>query len=126
MNRKIKEYLEYRKNMKTARRALAAAAAALLPAAQDAALKGSGVIHFIIRLSDAAKDISGERLVKLVLSEVSAALRSDNGRILEILSYMAALDPKDIRKILMHSAVETMPDNTGSMQTHRKDGDSNG
>lgn len=110
---KIKEYLEYRKNRKTAKRTLVRIAAALLPAVQNTAEKSSDIINFIIRLAGASKDINGERLVEMVLGEISSALQSDNGRMLETLTYMAALSPEDIRRILIHSAVETMPDNTG-------------
>ena len=46
--------------------------------------------------------------------EELTALLSDGKRILEILTYMAELTPEDIRKILIHSAVETMPDNSGN------------
>ena len=45
----------------------------------------------------------------MVLNEVSNALQTDNNRIIEILSYMANLSPQDIQKVLVHSAVETMP-----------------
>ena len=78
MIEKIKEYLEYRKNKKTAKRALVRIAAALLPAVQDTAEKGSDIINFIIRLAGTSKDMNGERLVEMVLSEVSDALQSDN------------------------------------------------
>ena len=114
MIEKIKEYLEYRKNKKTAKRALVRIAAALLPAVQDTTEKGSEIINFIIRLAGASKDLNGERLVEMVLSEVSDALQSDNEHLIEILSYMATLNPEDIRKVLIHSAVETIPDNSGS------------
>lgn len=45
----------------------------------------------------------------MVLNEVSTALQTDNNRIIEILTYMANLQPEDIQKILVHSVVETMP-----------------
>lgn len=105
--------MKYRKNKKTAKRALVRIAATLLPAVQDTAEKGSDIINFIIRLAGASKDINGERLVEMVLGEISSTLQSNNGRMLETLTYMAALSPEDIRRILIHSAVETMPDNTG-------------
>ncbi len=43
-----------------------------------------------------------------------AALLSNTGRVLEILKYMAELTPEEIRRILTHAAVETMPDNSGN------------
>lgn len=49
-----------------------------------------------------------------------AALLSDGKRILEIFTYMAGLKPEDIQKILIHSAVETMPDSPGSDTRQQK------
>ncbi len=124
--KKITEYLEYRKNKRTAKRALVRLAACVLPAIGDTAVKGADIIKFVIRLTSAAKDMNGERLVEMVLSEVSDALQSDNEHIIEILTYMAALNPEDIRKILIHSAVEAMPDIAGGGIRKLKDGDDNG
>ena len=98
----------------------------VLPTVQDTAQKGSDIINFIIRLAGASKDLNGERLVEMVLSEVSNALQSDNEHLIEILSYMATLNPEDIRKVLIHSAVETIPDNIGGGILTQKDGDDNG
>lgn len=125
MMKKITEYLEYRKNRRTAKRALVRLAVYVLPAVGDTALKGADIIKFIFRLAGAVKDMNGERLVEMVLSEVSAALQSNNEHIIEIFTCMAALNLEDIRKILIHSAVETMTDNTGGVQKS-KDGDNNG
>lgn len=48
-----------------------------------------------------------------ILGELTALLL-DGKRILEVLTYMAELTPEDIKKILIHAAVETMPDSPGS------------
>lgn len=79
MLNKIKEYLEYRRNTKIVKRELTKIAAATLPAVRSA------------------------------LNEVSAALHTDNNRIMKILTYMSELSPEDIQKILVHSVVETLP-----------------
>lgn len=50
----------------------------------------------------------------LPAAEELTALLSEQKRILEMLTYMAGLTPADIKKILVHSAVETMPDSSGS------------
>ena len=47
----------------------------------------------------------------LPAAEELTALLSDGKRILEMLTELTS---EDIRKILIHSAVETMPDSTGS------------
>ena len=109
MINRIKEYLEYRKNKKIAKRELAKMAATTLPVIREVSDKGTDIAKFVVKLTNETKNIKGERLVELVLNELSAAFQTDNSRIIEILSYMANLNPDEIQKILVHSMVETMP-----------------
>ena len=109
MINRIKEYLEYRRNKKIAKRELAKMATTTLPVIREVSDKGTDIAKFIVKLTNETKNIKGERLIELVLNELSAALKTDNNRIIEILTYMASLSPQDIQKILVHSMVETMP-----------------
>ena len=109
MINRIKEYFEYRKNKKIAKRELAKMVATTLPVIREVSDKGTDIAKFIVKLTNETKNIKGERLVEMVLNEVSTALQTDNNRIIEILTYMASLSPQDIQKVLVHSAVETMP-----------------
>ena len=109
MIKRIKEYLEYRKNKKIAKREFAKMVATTLPVIRKVSDKGADIVKFIVKLTNESKNVEGERLVEMVLNEVSAALKTDNNRIIEILTYMASLSPQDIQKVLVHSAVETMP-----------------
>ena len=109
MIKRIKEYLEYRKNKKIAKRELTKMAATTLPVIREISDKGTDIAKFVIKLTNETKNIEGERLVEMVLNELSTALKTDNNRIIEILTYMASLSPQDIQKVLVHSAVETMP-----------------
>ena len=109
MINKFKEYFEYRKNKKIAKKELARMAATTLPVIREVSDKGADIAKFVVKLTNETKNIKGERLVELVLNEVSTALQADNNRIIEILTYMASLSPQDIQKVLVHSAVETMP-----------------
>ena len=109
MIKRIKEYLEYRRNKKIAKIELAKMASTTLPVIREVSDKGTDIVKFIVKLTNETKNIKGERLIELVLNEVSTALRTDNNRIIEILTYMASLSPQDIQKVLVHSAVETMP-----------------
>ena len=111
MIKRIKEYLEYRKNKRIAKRELAKMAATTLPVVREVTSKGADIAKFVVKLTNETKNIKGERLVELVLNEVSTALQTDNNRIIEILTYMANMSPQDIQKVLLHSMVETMPDN---------------
>ena len=109
MINRIKEYFEYRGNKKIAKRELAKMAATTIPVIREVSDKGADIAKFVVKLTNETKNIKGERLVELVLNEVSTALQTDNNRIIEILTYMASLSPQDIQKVLVHSAVETMP-----------------
>ena len=109
MINRIKEYIEYRRNKKIAKRELAKMAATTLPVIRDVSDKGADIAKFLVKLTDEAKDIEGEKLIEMVLDEVSTVLQTDNNRIIEILTYMSNLSPEDIQKVLVHSAVETMP-----------------
>ena len=109
MINRIKEYFEYRKNKKIAKKELAKIAATTLPVIREISNKGTDIAKFVVKLTNETKNIKGERLVKLVLNEVSTALQTDNERIIQIGQYMANLSPEDIQKILVHSIVETLP-----------------
>ena len=109
MINKIKEYLEYRRNKKIAKRELAKMAATTLPVIREVSDKGTDIVKFIVKLTNETKNVEGERLVEMVLNEVSTALKTDNNRIIEILTYMASLSHEDIQKILVHSIAETLP-----------------
>ena len=109
MINKIKEYFEYRRNKKIAKREIARMAATTLPVIREVSDKGTDIAKFVVKLTNETKNIKGERLIEMVLNEVSTALQTDNNRIIEILTYMASLSPQDIQKVLVHSAVETMP-----------------
>ena len=109
MIKKIREYVEYRKNKKIVKRELAKMGATVLPVVRTVSTKGTDIVKFVVKLTNETKNVDGERLVSMVLNEVSTALQTDNNRIIEILTYMASLSPEDIKKILVHSMVETMP-----------------
>ena len=109
MFKRIKEYLEYRKNKKIAKIEIAKIAATTLHVIREVSDKGTNIAKFVVKLTNETKNIKGERLVEMVLNEVSTALQTDNNRIIEILTYMASLSPEDIQKVLVHSVVETIP-----------------
>lgn len=111
MINRIREYIEYRKNKKIAKRELAKMAATTLPVIRNVSDKATDISKFVIKLTNETKHIKGEKLVEMVLNEVSTVLQTDNNRIIEILSYIANLQPSEIQKILTHSIVETMPTN---------------
>ena len=109
MINRIKEYFEYRKNKRIAKYELAEMAATALPVIREVSDKGTDIAKFVVKLTNETKNIKGEKLVELVLNELSTALHTDNNRIIEILTYMASLSPEDIEKVLVHSITETLP-----------------
>lgn len=110
MINRIKEYFEYRRNKKIVKRELAKMAATTFPVIREVSDNGADIAKFVVKLTNETKNIKGERLIEIVLNEVSAALQTDNNRIIEILTYMASLSPQDIQKVLVHSMVETILD----------------
>ena len=108
MIERIRKYFEYRRNKKLAKRELAKIAAVTLPVVREVSGKGADIVQFIVKLTNATSDVNGEKLIEMVLSEVSDALQVDNSRIIEVLTYMAKLQPEDIQRILIHSVGETM------------------
>ena len=108
MINKFKEYLEYRRNKKIAKRELAKMAATTLPVIREVSDKGTDIAKFVVKLTNETKNIKGERLIELVLNELSTALQTNNNRLIEILAHIASLSPEDIQKIIVHSVVETM------------------
>ena len=111
MINRIKEYLEYRRNKKIAKIEFAKMVATTLPVVRDVSDKGTDIAKFIVKLTNETKNIKGERLVEMVLNEVSTALQTENGRVFEIPTYMANITPEDIQKILTHSVIHTIHNN---------------
>lgn len=115
MFRKFKEYFEYKKNKKIVKKELATMAATALPTIRKFTEKRADTLKFIQNLVSSTKNMKNEELVSMVLDEMADKLATDQKRIIEILTYMASLSPQDIQKVLVHSMVETMPNNESDM-----------
>lgn len=103
----IKKYFSYRKNLKTAKREFMEIASYTLPVANTVLKRKTDIADFIVKLTDEAKGIEGEELIKMVLSEISFMLETNNERLVEILKYIVTLSPNDMHKILVHGIVES-------------------
>lgn len=110
MFRKINEYFTYRRNRKLAEREMARIAVLILPTVREVSRSGSEIVDFIRRLTKEAKNTPDEKLVEMVLQEISTALQLNYSRMIEILTYIAGLSPDEIQKILVHAMTETMPE----------------
>lgn len=78
MIERIRKYLEYRRNKKLAKRELAKIASVTLPVIREVSDKGTDIVKFIVKLTNATMDIDSEKLIEMVLNEISGALQVDN------------------------------------------------
>ena len=108
MIRKIREYLEYRKNRKIIKKEITKIGVTILPVVSNASTVVKDIITFVNKLADASNAVEGKQLIEMVLGELSQLLQTDNGRILEILTYIAQLSPREIHTIITDAAVNTM------------------
>ena len=114
MLKRIKEYFKYRAYRKIVKRELIRMAAALLPAVSDFAEKKADALQFIQKVIDSGKNLEGEQLIRMILDQAADKLATDQARLIRILQYMAGLSPEDMRRILVHSMVETMEADQGN------------
>lgn len=105
---KIKSYLEYRKNKKIAKRELATIAATTIPLIRNFTTKSSDIYKFVVKLSEESKNVKGEELFQMILTELADLLNTNESRIVEIASYITTLSPQEIQNIITHSVVETI------------------
>lgn len=107
----IKANKEYRRNKKIAKRELAKIMANTLPTVNKITVKGVDVLNFVNKTIEASKNVSGEEVIKIILSNLAEVLKTNESRIVEIFTYMASLPPEDREKIISHSVINTMKDN---------------
>lgn len=101
---RIREYLEYKKNKKIAKREMAKLAATTLPLVNQASEKSADIIKFVLHLVDAAKDAKDEKLLETVVHEIAILIDKNEKQIINVLSYMAGLSRDDIMKIVSYSS----------------------
>ena len=106
----LKKYSEYRVNKKIAKNELTKLAANILPVINNSS--GNNIIKFLAKLAKETKNIEGNKLIEIVISEMSNLLKTNNTRLIEVLTYIAGLTPDELNEILIHSMAETI--NTSS------------
>lgn len=112
MIHKIKEYITYRRNCKTAQRELARLAASALPSLRQTVEQKAETLDLIHNLVWNAREMEGEQLIAMILDKAADKLSTDQPRLVQILTCIAGLSPEDIQKIITHAMVETLPENT--------------
>lgn len=114
---KIKDYITYRRNKKIAKREIAKMSTTTLPVIREFAEHKADTLDFIKNTALAAKDVDGSQLVNMVIDAVAEMFSVDHKRFIEIGSYLVSLSPEEIQKILVHSMVETMPNDKVNKDT---------
>ena len=95
----IKANKEYRRNKKIAKRELVKIMANILPTVNKITVKGVDVLNFVNKTIEASKNVSGEEVIKIILSNLAEVLKTNESRIVEIFTYMASLSPEDREKL---------------------------
>lgn len=108
---RIKSYITYRKNKKIAKREFINMAATTLPIIREFAENKTDTLNFIKNTALTAKDMNGSELVNMVINAFADKFSVDHERFIEVGSYLIGLSSEEIQKILVHSLVETIPDN---------------
>ncbi len=107
MFNKIRKYLEYRKNKNVVKKELSTIGATLLPIVANASNVTNNIILFITKLSNELNSVGGEKFFELLLNELSNTLKTDNERLLEVLSYISKLSPREIQAVITDAIVNT-------------------
>lgn len=112
MFNKISEYITYKRNKKIAKRELAKMAATILPIIREFTEHKADTLDFIKNTALAAKNMDGSELVNMVIDTFADKFSVDHERFIEVGSYLIGLSTEEIQKILVHSMIETIHDNT--------------
>ena len=117
MFKKIKEYLEYRKNKKIVEKELTRIAVTTLPIIGKTSANALKFINFITYVLNECDKLGGEdlanRLQEIILEVVKTfadKFETDETRLFEIVKYIANMNPDEIKKIIINAQVETLYD----------------
>ena len=73
----IKANKEYRRNKKIAKRELVKIMANTLPTVNKITVKGVDVLNFVNKTIEASKNVSGEEVIKIILSNLAEVLKTN-------------------------------------------------
>lgn len=107
MFNKIKEYLEYRKNLRIAKMELAQMLSTTLPSIREFAETKANTLDMIKHTALATKNMEGSELVNTVINSIANMFSINHERFIKVGTYLMNLSPDDIQKIIIHSIVET-------------------
>ena len=115
MIKKIKEYFEYKKNLRTVKRNIVKFGSTALPLVNLVTKNALGLVNFATRVLDECSNLKEDELLdrlQLIIKDSTSVLadkfETDEARLFEIVKYIVTLDITDIQKIIADAQVETM------------------
>lgn len=114
MLKRIREYFNYKKNKKIAKRAIINTTATILSAVNKFVENKADNINFISKLIDSAKEIDNGELITMVIGELIDKFALDNEKIIKLIQNISNLSPEDISKIVTYSMIDIV---TGDTET---------
>lgn len=105
---KLNEWIEYRKNKKTAKREIAKIMAATLPTINSVTSNATDIAKVFVSVTESCKNTPQDELVSTAITTIADKFEEDESRVYEIVKYITTLSPTDINKILVDATVETM------------------
>lgn len=115
MIKKVKEYFEYKKNLRTVKRNIIKFGSTALPLVNLITKNALDLINFATRVLDECNNLKEDELLdrlQSIIKESTSVLadkfETDEARLFEIVKYIVTLDKADIQKIITDAQVETL------------------
>lgn len=115
MFKRMKEYREYRNNMRVAKREFAKLASTSLPLISLTSANALKFVQFVTKVMNECNDFADEELLDRLetithdtVSVFADKFEVDEPRLFEILQYISTLSTEDLRKIVVDATVETL------------------
>ena len=123
MIKRIKEYFEYKRNLKKVKREIVKLGSTTLPLANLITSNALDLVNFATKVINECGNLEGDKLldrlqsiIKDSISVFANKFETDEERLFEIVKYIATLDKSDIQKIITDAQVETLLKDNDSWQ----------
>ena len=108
MIKKIKDYIEYRKNLRAVKKELVKAAATTLPLVSKTASNALRLVNFATYVMEECAKLGGDNLADRLQEIISDAIKTfaakfetDESSLFETVQYIARMSPEEIRKVAL-------------------------
>lgn len=103
MFKKIKSFLEYKRNIRIVRTSLSKIGAATLPSLIETVEKSTDILKFILKLLEDCNNLGEEKLISTIINTIAAKFETDDKQLYDTIEYMSSLNVDEIKKILLYS-----------------------